>query len=315
MNKSQSGNWSVQSNAGEAVTKNTSNQTIQADNVKKKLDEYLVGIFRHIREELWEEYNKRSADENRPDLCLFLSCILDSNFNKLQFNPGNLPPVLFNKQGNFYLIELVEIVSKHCPSLQEISFVIETPQLPLSAETLWAKSFAGFKKLTTLKLDWSTPSNCISFFTHLGSSCPILQKLKLISLPFQLDQQLALVLGPRHQLLPLSAKEKISYSFQFADGHVTPICQSLQFLSSKSEFNEGNLCLSSVFLLRHFPQMKKLPAISSDILICSKSYLSTILLIFHELNTELTRMIEVSKRGTLNLKWNLNASPPRNKLL
>ena len=210
------------------------------------------------REELWEEYNKQPGDQNRPDLCLFLGCILDNDFNKLQFNPGNLPPVLFNKQGNFYLIELVEIVSKHCPSLQEISFVIKTLQLPRSAEALWAKSFAGLKRLTTLRLDWSTPSNCISFFTHLGSSCSKLQKLKLRRLPFKLDQQLALVLGPRLQLLPHSVKETIDTKkwlrFQFHNDHTAAICRSLNYLSSKISGSNEKI-VSECFLLRHFSQL------------------------------------------------------------
>ena len=111
-------------------------------------------------------------------------------------------PELFNKKGNFYPIQVVETVAKCCPSLQEISFVLETPQLPRSAEALWAKSFAGLKKLVTLKLSWSSPFKLVPFFTHLGSSCPNLKQLKMRELFFGLHQQLALVLGPKAELLP-----------------------------------------------------------------------------------------------------------------
>ena len=58
--ETQSGSWSVESN-GEAARKKKVKLAIQAavvDSVKKRLDEYLVGTYRHIREELWEEYNK-----------------------------------------------------------------------------------------------------------------------------------------------------------------------------------------------------------------------------------------------------------------
>jgi len=83
--ESQSGNWSVKSN-GESTAKKKKKFVIQAvvDGVKKRLDEYLVGSYRHIREDLWEEYINGPAYGNRPDLLHFLGCILDDNFIKLE---------------------------------------------------------------------------------------------------------------------------------------------------------------------------------------------------------------------------------------
>ena len=49
--ESQSGNWSVESNGEAASNKKKVKLAIQAavvDSVKKRLDEYLVGTFRHI---------------------------------------------------------------------------------------------------------------------------------------------------------------------------------------------------------------------------------------------------------------------------
>ena len=175
---------------------------------KKKLNEHLVGNYRNVREELWVEYNKQPAEE-RPDLCQFLDCILDDSFIGLEFSQQNLPSTLFNKEGSFYPLQIVETVSKCCPSLQEISFTISTHAFPISAEALWAKSFAGFKKLSKLKIDWFTSSKCIHFFTHIGSSCPNLKVLKPRKLPFQLDKQFALVLGLKAPLVVPFVKERM----------------------------------------------------------------------------------------------------------
>jgi hypothetical protein len=135
--ESESGSWTVIEN--QSVKKNLNfikNQSVAE--FQKKLNEHLVGNYRNVREELRVEYNKQPAEE-RPDLCKFLDCILDDSFIGLEFSQQNLPSTLFNKEGNFYPLQIVETVSKCCPSLQEISFTISTHELPRSAEALWAK--------------------------------------------------------------------------------------------------------------------------------------------------------------------------------
>ena len=213
----------------------------------------------------------------------------------------------------------METVAKCCPSLQEISFVLETPQLPRSAEALWAKSFAGLKKLVTLKLSWSSPFKLVPFFTHLGSSCPNLKQLKMRELFFGLHQQLALVLGPKAELLPHSVKEEMQEAehfpnllFQFSTEDVTPICHSLEHLSAKKPKYQANESIngassSAAFLLRHFSLLKKLNAnqnladvnVGTNIAICG----------LKELLTVPNQVTKILRRG---LEWSLYARPPGN---
>ena len=184
--QSRSGKWTVEQNVYQESAKRIEKekQNLAAANLKKLLDKYLVGTFSYVRHELWQIYNNQT--EERPDLCQFLSCILDSSFISLEFGQHNRPTVLFGKEGHFYPIEVVETVSRLCPNLQDISFTITTPQLPKSAEALWSRSFANLKCLAKLKIDWTTPSSCIPFFTHLGTSCSNLKQLKIRTLPFRL---------------------------------------------------------------------------------------------------------------------------------
>ena len=175
--------------------------------VRKLFDENLVTAYRHVREWMLEEYNDHAII---PDLCQLLDCILDDKFLSLDFNPEDFPSSMLTDDGKFYLIQLVNTISRHCPSLQEIVFpTFETNKLPKSSEALFAKSLGNLKKLTTLELKWETESDCIGFFTHLGSSCPNLEKLKLKAMPFQLEQQLALILGSEAKLIPLNLKKKM----------------------------------------------------------------------------------------------------------
>ena len=176
--------------------------------VRKLFNENLVTAYRHVREWMLEEYSNDHAI--KPDLCHLLDCILDNKFLSLDFDPEDFPSSMLTDDGKFCLIQLMNTIARHCPSFQELVFpTFETKKLPKSSEALFAKSLGNLKKLTTLELDWETESDCIGFFTHLGSSCPNLEKLKLKQMPFQLEQQLALVLGSKAKLIPLNLKKKI----------------------------------------------------------------------------------------------------------
>ena len=271
--QSRSGKWTVEPTGNhESSKKMKKKKQIQlVANLKKMFDDFLVGkTFSYVRHELWQIYNNQT--EERPDLCQFLSCILDSSFISLEFGQHNLPTVLFGKEGHFYPIEVVETVSRLCPNLQDISFTITTPQLPKSAEALWSRSFANLKCLIKLKIDWTTPSSCIPFFTHLGTSCSNLKQLKIRTLPFRLEQQLALVLGMKAKLIPLLIKEMMLDKdgsclpcLQFADESVVPICRSLEHLSAKFKRDDNNDSKERTmyrylngFLLRNFPWLQEL---------------------------------------------------------
>ena len=236
--------------------------------LREKLDQYLVGTYNHVREQLCYLYNSHEVSD-RPDLCLFLNCILNNSFSVLDFEKDHLhQSSILPLDDHCSPITIVNTAAQWCPSLRKIAFVIEHSELPLKSwEAQWIQSFAQFKFLAKLELTWLSSSDCIQFFTHLGSSCPNLKHLKLKQLPFQLDQQLALVLGKQAALIPLSVKEDLWRS----EGHLhllsfakefdlAPMCQSLEYLSVSSE-TSASLQLStysSVFILRHFPLLKKM---------------------------------------------------------
>ena len=234
-------------------------------NIRDKLDEYLVGTYSPFRHELCDEFNNHiaSKEKNLPDMDSFLNCILDDSFKSLEVTQEDFPPDLLTEEGKYYPVQLVETVSHHCPSLQMIHFTIGNWQLPRSSEQLWANALGSLSYLTVLKLTWDCPSDALQFFSHLGTCCPHLKCLKLRNLPFQLDQQLALVLGSS-LLTTQDGKVEIIRGkhvgichLQFPD--VTPICHSLQHLSVKSPGNVSSeeQIASSAFLLRHLPQLQK----------------------------------------------------------
>ena len=163
---SSSNNNNVESvSTSENLSTHTAEDKEPKKNLRQVLDEYLVGsAFEDVRTELLIEYNNQTP-ENRPDLKLFLDHILDDNFVKV-----GLANLLHTGEGDFCPIQLVGIVSRRCPDLQEISFVITKDDINLSraSEALWANSFVNLENLSILDLNWDAHQDCIEFFSSLG---------------------------------------------------------------------------------------------------------------------------------------------------
>ena len=134
-------------------------------------------------------------------------------------------------------------------------------------EIKFAKPFANFKNLTQLRLGSEfifKSSDCISFFSHLGQSCPQVKKLtvKLLG-PLYAD-----LLSPT-LLSKIEAGEINLHTLQFAPEHVTQLCHSLEefeanfgFISFEYEDDEIPYSVtfhawSIAFLLRRMPRVKK----------------------------------------------------------
>jgi len=288
--------------------------------VREKLNQYLVGTYNRIREQLCFEYNSNGVLE-WPDLSLFLNCILNDSFSVLDFEKDHLHhhPSTLSLGDHCSPITIVNTAAQWCPSLHKISFVIEPSELPLrSWEAQWIKSLAQFKILAKLELTWLSTSDCIQFFTHLGSSCPNLKHLKLKQLPFQLNQQLALVLGKQAALIPLSAREElwrpdgILHILLFAEEFfLTPMCKSLEYLSVLSD-DIVSLELntySAVYILRHFPLLTKLSIqFNSSNISSIPASTSFAIQLLHELSLSSEKVAEVTKitRRSLILKQTNN---------
>ena len=163
---SSSNNNNVESvSTSENLSTHTAEDKEPKKNLRQVLDEYLAGsAFEDVRTELLIEYNNQTP-ENRPDLKLFLDHILDDNFVKV-----GLANLLHTGEGDFCPIQLVGIVSRRCPDLQENSFVITKDDINLSraSEALWANSFVNLENLSILDLNWDAHQDCIEFFSSLG---------------------------------------------------------------------------------------------------------------------------------------------------
>jgi len=215
--------------------------------------------------------------------------------------------------------------SRRCPTLREITFSNETSSLPRLSETMFARALGSLNLMTKLKLNWKTNSPCIEFFSHLGSSCPNLKQLELKRMPFQLDQQLAFVLGSKAQLIPSSVKEKMwgeegnLYRFQFPiSEHISPLCHSMEHLSIQSA-NTGKVCIkyqqqvnSSAFILRHCLQLKKL-ALKFELHNIKTNTSLAVLLLYNMLQSgRFLQTSEINQRDNqLPINWTINSAPPR----
>ena len=91
---------------------------VVVSDLKKKLNEYLVGTHRHFREKLWKEFCiqhiDRASKDNQPqfEICDFLSCVLDNKFCHLevgsQLNESQDPS---SQGGKFYPARVIETIA------------------------------------------------------------------------------------------------------------------------------------------------------------------------------------------------------------
>ena len=194
------------------------------------------------------------------------------------------------------------------------------------------------KTLTILELQWScrsTDSNvskCTEFFTHLGSSCPKLKKLKLNGVcsnkfPFGFEQKLAFILGEAVKLIPYDVMEELRngilklHCLQFDSKDITPICSTLQSLDVNARyrgddvFDHISVVSAIAFLLRHLPFLEKL-VVKLHLYgghSCGEAVrLLQSTLDLHEDGRETSDVIEMTRRVNgkfLRLKWTTNCPP------
>jgi len=179
--------------------------------LKLKLNKYLVGKTRHLREKLWEECNNQFFrvivnGKRANDICDFLSCVLDDKFHHLEVcsslirSEVPLQLQLQLLQGKFYPVHLIETIAQNSPSLSSLHFNTRLWKSPSKAALeLFAKAFLSLKNLTILNINWRSTGDFSAFFNHIGQSCPNLTSLQLgehtESWSYSLDQLLGLVVG------------------------------------------------------------------------------------------------------------------------
>ena len=273
-------------NSGRAEkNKSKTDPEVIVSRLRARLETIAVGSHCHLREKLWSEYYSNHL--NRPDVSLFLDCILDGSFSRLTCRSRHFPNTPTTPDGKFYPVRLVEVIALQSPQLQGLSLILPSQWRLLNAEESGAsfgKSFQSLRNLTELGINWNSPEGMATFFSHLGIACP---QLKLLILGDQVNfgrkERLALVLGKYSELLPHYLMKKtnedheknILCSLQFADENVTPLCRSLESLTilggsqgkrgrNYVEDDEVEECYcvinipSMVFLLRHMPQLQKM---------------------------------------------------------
>jgi len=153
------------------------------------------------------------------------------------------------------------------------------------------------------------------FFTLLGEACPELTHLVIgKGIPFETEQQLNLVLGPRAALYPQYMRDEMwternIYYFQFDKSSTTSICKSLKSLRAVASV-QGKHVDSPIFLLRHMPQLEELD-LGGDLLRESLPIFSSL----KRNNTVSEDAICHRVSSSFNrLQWATNAPPPRKSL-
>jgi len=170
----------TQSNSGGGARSVTKKQkldpSVAVEEISKELDEYLVGpVYSQYRRQLWKEYKNHLQFNtgNYPDLFLFLDCVLDNTYKNLVFRPAIILPRAPQRAN--YPIKSMDLIAKRCPLLPSFTLLMGKWKPTVDLEIEFAKSFSNLKNLTKLHIGWDIPANgsdCISFFTHLGKSCP-----------------------------------------------------------------------------------------------------------------------------------------------
>ena len=242
--------------------------------IRATLDNYLiVNDSSEIRQKLIEHFILSHESLNDQivslssevyhNLCLsFYNIVLNECFTSCSLTGGKGHP--------FHLLDptqLVQVISEHSPSIQSLNLSFGSPAAALAFKPTFAQMFQCFHCLTSLTLSLNiSDNNCLSFFTSLGYSCPNLTSLQLDNFRFGSHQLLALILGPRRELLPqnlLDEMHRMLAQLEFPPESLTPICSSLKQLkhSHDSKFDERKCHIwdfSTVFALRHLRNLEVL---------------------------------------------------------
>ena len=299
--------------------------------LKKKMDEYLVSTHRPLREKLWEEFYRQLqlpfGAECPDNVCNFMSCILDDDFQHLKIKV----------KSDTFRVKLIETITHNSPSLGSISFdnpLSKWQSLSWASQKLFAKSFLGLKKLTTLKIDCQAVGDFTSFSTHIGHSCPNLTSLHLgVFSQFSVEQILGLVLGeenskmlPNFVLQEAKGQRPNLHRLQFSKDCITPICKSLKslvlrfFMDEEVSWDTKISC--TAFLVRHFSDLLNVNVNVQEngghqITVCSSAiqFLHEMLLEGSEDTEEFEVTMRVGQQANCrSLKWIANCPPPSKTL-
>lgn len=231
--------------------------------------DYLAYSYSQIRKWLLQEFCKQRSRgiEPTPHLWFFLDCVLDESFNDLEFLSTLSPTRTEGQQNIEYKFDskLLAMISHRCPLIKEVKLAnklkVNTPTL----EGIFITSLTSLNYLTRLDLNCTINHTCANlFFTLLGDSCPELKHLVLHSdIPFDIEQMVNLILGPRSELLPHSIMRGHSGRWpeeniylQFYEESTTRICKSLKYLHAIK--GHGSDDEDVIFLLRHMTQLENI---------------------------------------------------------
>ena len=233
--------------------------------IREKLGEFLVGSFSPYRHLLIARFVNSYTCCPRPnfDLCFtFFSCVMDSSFKSFSQSNGT-------KNHQFQLmdpIRVMQAVNNHSPLVENLilSFGIPGNNVPFIPAI--STHLASLERLISLNISWRTEDgNTLPFFVALGTCCPKLAILQLDNLKFGTEELLALLLGPRHELIPPNLIEQMRAGgnvladmarLEFARENLTPIVSSLKEIKHYHNSNSPENCSSwdscVVLILRHF---------------------------------------------------------------
>ena len=239
-------------------------------NIREKLDEFLVSTFSEVRKKLIVEFVSgnlhKDLDLVDTETCLaFFDSLLDGSFKSCDASSDEISGCFPD------LNKLLEILSARSPDLESVKIRSHLGVMTRQLGGNCVQLLKNFGNLTSLSMEWTTPYNCLNFFSQLGESCPKLNQLHLDKFYFDIPQLFALMFGPKHSLIPQLfthpnlGPENTMHKLEFEQEHLSPICSSLQDLRCKNfcdvvehVFGFWTDPSTLAFILRHFRNLQKL---------------------------------------------------------
>jgi len=244
--------------------------------IRKEIDGHLAGRLNQVRHSIVATFIETSDSLKDPEIGLaFFNCLLNYSFSKVDLT-------VVNEEHPFKFmdpIELITIVTEHCPDLEVLKVSFGSKTRPVKFESTFGSLLKGLKRLHTLSLNWShsiaVPIDTYGFdyfFTNLGTNLPNLTSLEIAgTIPFRIFELLNLMFGKKLELIPINIKHLMcnSQNYELGDIELTPqslspMCNQLREL--KISLNQGFKKLRPTrhvallaFILRNFRELKNLP--------------------------------------------------------
>ena len=238
--------------------------------VRSRLNYHLIGIMNdEIRKKFIGEFNENFySAEQKPDIWVFLDCVLDNSFTELETWVA-FPEAEPNEK-------FVHSICNRSPSIEKLKLNFETvgkSKLLMDKLQPIISSLSTLTHLTSLSL-YHLNKRHRGLLSCIGTSCPKLHHLCITGFQILNEDIFALMLGEKLNQFP--DKEKIEdkndiINLKIMPEALSPFCFTLQHLELEDLKEEKikkscRLYPASVaLLLRHVPNLRRIDHNSSSV--------------------------------------------------